>query len=84
MKINRVFSVLMQDARAVVTKLEPSAKPRLNTSGKAAVLPSASRAPRRKAPASAAWDELCGWKQRQMHIVCGPGRDGGHLTSTDY
>lgn len=54
MKINRVFSVLMQDARAVVTKLEPSAKPRLNTSGKAAVLPSASRAPRRKAPASAA------------------------------
>lgn len=53
-KITQGFLVLMQDARVTVRKLEPSAKPRLNTGGKAALLLGALRAPKRKAPASAA------------------------------
>lgn len=75
-KNNAGFLVLMHDARVTVRKLEPSAKPRLDTGGKAALLPGASRTPKWKSPASAAWDELCGWKQRQMHIICGSGREG--------
>lgn len=75
-KKQSVFLVLMQDARVVVTKLMPYAKPRLNTSGKAAVLPSALKAPKWKATASTAWAELHGWKQRQMQVICGSSREG--------
>lgn len=46
--------MLMQDASMTVRKLEPSAKPRLDTSGKAALLPGALRAPKQKAPVSTA------------------------------
>lgn len=53
-KITQGFLVLTHDARATVRKLEPSAKPRLNTDGKVALLPGAPRAPKQKAPASAA------------------------------
>lgn len=50
------------------------AKPRLDTGGKAALLLSALRAPKRKAPVSAAWADFCGWNQRQTYITYGPGR----------
>lgn len=51
------------------------AKPWLNTGVKAALLLGALRAPKRKAPVSAAWAELHGWNQGQMYITCRPGRE---------
>lgn len=53
-KITQEVLVLMQDASMTVRKLEPSAKPRLDTSGKAALLPGGLRAPKQKAPVSTA------------------------------
>lgn len=57
-----------------VGKPSPDLTP-VKMQAKGALLLSASRAPKRKAPLSAARAVLHSWNQRQTYINCGPGRE---------